>query len=274
MGQEGLVPAERLDDRAGVAQDREDAGRGRLILCVFGDQPKVLEARIKEADNRVAEMGRRIDELNQATRDGLRRAREEYQGAIDRVKTAPERDGMRAMLSQAAAEGAVTADGVRVRLPGSALRLRWTATANELRLQIEAVDGTVHRSLLWPEGLPTDRLGLDLAAALRSVGAYPGDDDFDMSRLIRGCIDVVELGDRRRARSLTRFGGVLEITNAQWAIGASGIFRIDNVAHGIHAQDILAGQDLRLSVAAKPQADLALFTECQQVALEYFRAQV
>lgn len=233
-----------------------------IVLALFGvlyQAERWLEGSIRQVADNAAVFEQRLDTLDEnleetrqelvvALKDADKVMRERRNVERQRVSqlfddfaTAPSVDALRALYESLGA-GAVSGGGLRVRVPGtdSWLRVKRPEYINEVsgvggeqrvarftrsRLWVESAEGTkTSDALEWKTGQDVATLGLAVADALVQAADYPGDDAFDIGRIVARLRDDLRwISDQRSHPAGRGIGPVIELPTEQWAITERGM---------------------------------------------------
>jgi hypothetical protein len=202
----------------------------------------MIENRLRRAEQRTASMVSelagvrdavsRLDQVGTTTRALIESSRESWEAALAAVSDAPTQRNVARLVDRATSAGMLASGGFRVRIPGTELRLRYVlvpaAADPALRLTLERVDAEPVHSLMWTAGTPVETIARDIAEAAAALRLYPGDAEYDASRLLGDLLAgvrhgvVARDGDRPR-----RLGALVEVPGTQWAIADDGLYCLE-----------------------------------------------
>ena len=197
-----------------------------------------------------------LEDLRDVALERVRQRRESDEEAFRRFEVEPTFDNVAALIQRAWELGAISARGVRVRLPDTTLRLRFPlpgspdngdAPALEVGLEEEnattphdatrpaaAVRGQV--PIRWAAGETASDWAASLAAQLQRLNRYPGDDHYDPAGALEQLIGLLRLAVEARTRpasangSVPRLEPVVEMPNDQWVITEDGLQSLSSEA--------------------------------------------
>lgn len=232
---------------------------------------RTVEAVRADVDERVEEIRQEVaaalDQLGEATQTRLHQGRDADEQALQRFTDTPNVANLLDLYKRATNLAAISLHGVRVRIPGTDLRLRFRAV--ELRagvptpgvetslsafwVDVQKADGTKAWPMVWQADQPADMFATKLAEELSRRRQYPGDEVFDAGDMFRQLRDTLALGIRARtgaARLDQQVGPVLEILPNGLVISDEGLFHV-----GDHGQ--VGGFSIKILEAsdASPAAD-------------------
>ena len=221
----------------------------------------------------------RLDNLAEATRDRLRQAEAVHGTSLQEAENNPSQDNIKRLLAEAIDAGAVTPEGVRVKLPDSALRVKFSAVGgdqgnngDDLALTVEERNGTPLATLSWPSNEPVDELTARLVIRLKGLQEYPGDDVFDASVVLQRFIETLRIGLQRVDNEEELYGGpLIEMPNTQWAIATDGLYCVER-PYRIEVERLLDfREDWRRYMITKDWVDAEQFFEAYDTALDLHR---
>lgn len=182
----------------------------------------LLEARMRRAEDQahdiadgLARMRSQVDDLGEATRSLVLRERTDWADTIRRARENPGQELVTGLLRNAALLTAVSAEGVRVPVPGSDARVRFVpAPGSELPLIVERPDGGRLTELRWRPDEPAEAVARAVSEVTQSHA--PGRD------VVMALLDVIEVGITATTGGHP-LGPLIELPNAQWAIASDGL---------------------------------------------------
>lgn len=232
----------------------------------------LLEARMRRAEDQahdiadgLARVRSQVDDLGEATRSLVLQERTDWTDTIRRAREAPDQELVCGLLRNAALLTAVAADGVRVPVPGSEMRLRFVPDpAAELPLTVERPDGGRLTELRWAPGEPADAVARTVAEVTQAHG--PGRD------VVMALLDVIEVGVAACTGGLPHtLGPLIELPNAQWAIATDGLHCRPRNYHIPVERLRDTAEDWRGHMLAKEWVDEPAFLEAYDLAVSLYR---
>jgi hypothetical protein len=190
-----------------------------------------------------------LDDLRDAALERVRERRESDEQAFRRFEEQPTFENVAALLQRAWELGAISRRGVRVRLPGTTLRLRFplpgrpdNGDAPELAVGLEEEDATLPHDATRPEAPVRGQLPVrweaaetagdwaaSLASQLQRLNRYPGDERYDPAGALAELTALLRLAVESRTRPASpngtapRLEPLVEMPNDQWVITEEGL---------------------------------------------------
>jgi hypothetical protein len=188
-----------------------------------------------------------LDDLRQLTLEKVEERRRTDEDAFRRFEEAPTFQSVVELLDMARGLGAVSARGVRVRLPATTFRLRFPLSTRVdrggfpvLDVGIEEEDGTLphdattapiamrgQQPVPWSAGTSADAWAASVAPELQKLNRYPGDDQFDPAGSLRQLTTLLRVAVEARTRppsaSTPRLRPIVEMPNDEWVITEDGV---------------------------------------------------
>jgi hypothetical protein len=190
-----------------------------------------------------------LDDLRDIALESVRQRRESDEEAFRRFKEEPTFHNVAELIHRASELGAIPDRGVRVRLPGTSLRLRFplpgrpdNGSSTALEVGLEEEDATLppdatrpgeavrgQLPIRWAATQSAGDWAASLAAQLQRLNRYPGDDQFDPAGALEQLTRLLRLAIEARTRpssangSLPRLEPVVEMPNDQWVITEDGL---------------------------------------------------
>lgn len=220
----------------------------------------------------------RLDNLAEATRNRLQQAEDVYRMSLQEAENNPSQDNIKKILIETIDTEAIASEGVRVKLPNSALRVRFSIldsnqdSGGDLSLTVEKRNGTPLAMLAWPPSEPADEITARLAIRLKSLQEDQGGDVFDASVVLQRLIETLRISLQRVYEEEEPFRGpLIEITNSQWAIATDGLYCIGR-PYRIEVGRLLdSREDWGRYMITKDWVDAEQFLEAYDTALDLFR---
>lgn len=185
-------------------------------------------------------------------------------------------------LAKAEAAGAISPDGIRIRIPQTAWRLRFRSStappggpaAQAFAVELEDAAARRRVPLRWPVGAGPEVLVIAMITVLeanRDHLAAAGIGGAALyGRLSANLLQAVRLSRRLERPAV---GGVLEIVNDQWAVAANGLIGLDRPY--LVPRERIAGsrEDWVGYLSQKDWVDQAKIREAEAVARDLFAPQ-
>ena len=195
-----------------------------------------------------------LDDLRSVILEEVQQRRRTDDDAFRSVEDGPTFAGVTELIHRARELGAITDRGVRVRLPGTTLRLRFPVPAHLgngapplLDIGLEEEDGTLPHDatsppvairgqlpVRWSAAQGAGEWAASIAPELQRLNRYPGDERFDpagaLARLVRLLRLAIEARTRPADGDAAPLAPVIEIPNDEWAITADGLHGLDSGA--------------------------------------------
>ena len=190
----------------------------------------------------------RLDDLRRVTLESVQQRRQSDEDAFRRFTEEPTFENVVRLLDRARGLGAISDRGVRVRLPGTTLRLRFPLAARlgngtpVLEVGLEEEDGTLphdatapgipmrgQQPIPWSAATSAGDWAASVAPELQRLNRYPGDEHFDPSGALEQLIHLLRLAIEARTRPpsattpMPRFKPVIEMPNDEWVITEDGL---------------------------------------------------
>jgi hypothetical protein len=228
---------------------------------------------VNAAHTRLGELGQKTESLIAATRladeDAVRAMRENISEANTWWP-----------LHRAHDLGAIDQRGVRVRLAGSQLWVRFSAAsadapegANPVTVIVEGRGGDLVASEEWSPDEAPHQAFARLATELQRVGSYPGDDTFDADSIFVYLADTVEVALKLRTegRAGSPLGPIVELVG-DWAVTTNGLEHLHDPTRAVRVKDMRDDPETvrsRLLASASSDAVVATIDEALSTAIEY-----
>jgi hypothetical protein len=188
-----------------------------------------------------------LEDLRRVTLEKVEERRRSDEDAFRRFEEAPTFQTVVELLDLARGLGAVSARGVRVRLPATTFRLRFPLSTRldnggypVLDVGIEEEDGTLphdattapiavrgQQPVPWAAGTSADAWAASVAPELQKLNRYPGDDQFDPAGSLRQLTALLRVAVEARTRppsaSTPRLRPIIEMPNDDWVITEDGV---------------------------------------------------
>ncbi|MET7401005.1 hypothetical protein ABZS66_46750 [Dactylosporangium sp. NPDC005572] len=224
----------------------------------------MIESRLRRAEQRTASMAdqlagvreavSRLDQVGTATRALIESSRESWDALLAAVTEAPTQQNVARLVERATSAGLLAPSGLRVRFPGTELRLRYRLD-EDLVLTLERVDGSPVHQLTWSPGTAPEVIARDLAETAVVLRLYPGDTEFDASALLGDLVAAVRHGvTARHGEHPFRLGALVEIPGRQWAIAEDGLYCLER-DYRIPLARTGTGEDWRTHMLTKSWVD-------------------
>jgi hypothetical protein len=190
-----------------------------------------------------------LEDLRGVALENVERRRQTDEEAFKRFEAEPTFDNVTGLIHRAWELGAISDRGVRVRLPGTTLRLRFplpgrpdNGSSPALQVGLEEEDATLPHDATAPETSVRGQLPVpwsptqsasdwaaDLAPRLQRLNRYPGDDRFDPAGALQQLMHLLRLAIEARTRPpsadapMPRLKPVIEMPNDAWVITEDGL---------------------------------------------------
>jgi hypothetical protein len=216
------------------------------------DQERKTQSSVQELSREVEaireETVATLDDLREAALGHVRQRRRTDEDAFRRFLEDPTFENVTGLLDRARQLGGVSRRGVRVRLPGTSLRLRFPVpepgdgVPPVLEVGLEEEDGTRPQGgaaprvpvrgqvpVPWSAGQSAGEWAASMAGELQALNRYPGDDHFDPSGALEQLTSLLRLAIEARTRpptengSMPRLRPIIEVPNDEWAITEDGL---------------------------------------------------
>jgi hypothetical protein len=197
-----------------------------------------------------------LDDLRSIALENVRRRRRADEDVFRRFRDELGFDSVAELIGRARDLGAITDRGVRVRLPGTTLRLRFppspqlgNGTAPALDVGLEEEDGTLphdatapgvairgQRPIVWSATQGAGEWAATVAQELQRLNRYPGDERFDPAGALEELMSLLQLAVEARTRPpsatapMAPLRPVVEMPNDEWVITDDGIQSITSEA--------------------------------------------
>ena len=190
-----------------------------------------------------------LDDLRDVALERVRQRRQSDEEAFRRFEEEPSFHNLAPLIQRASELGAISARGVRVRLPGTTLRLRFplpgrpdNGDSPALEVGLEEEDATLPHDATKPEAAVRGQVPIrwraaesasdwaaTLAAQLQRLNRYPGDDEYDPAGALERLIALLRAAIEARTRpasangSVPRLEPIVEMPNDEWVITEDGL---------------------------------------------------
>ena len=190
-----------------------------------------------------------LEDLRSLTLQNMRQRRQSDEDAFRSFENGPTFHNIAELIRRARELGAISDRGVRVRLPGTTLRLRFpvpTQLGNGrrpvLEVGLEEEDGTLphdatsprvamrgQRPIQWSAAQSADEWAASIAPELQRLNRYPGDEQFDPAGALEQLVRLLRLAIEARTRppdagdAVAPLKPIIELPNDEWAITEDGI---------------------------------------------------
>jgi hypothetical protein len=208
---------------------------------------EALRAQIASVEGKVEDIGgdlrathQTLAELRASTQERFDEQREHDQDTLARLRDDASQRDTHNVLSRSVDAGAVAPSGIRVAMPASDLRVRFSLDSaappsDSIRLSIETADGErVAGQRTWMAGQQADECLAGLADELQRTGDYPGDAAFDaeflFGELTRSLSLVLALRNARTPH--VRIAPAIEVIG-DWAITTRGLEHVTEPQLGV-----------------------------------------
>jgi hypothetical protein len=198
------------------------SGLSLLLSDYLVRQEQQIEERLQESEDRV---NTSLADLGEQTRELFRQRHEEDQRAVDLFLDNVTAASTAEMLHRAYGLQALSADGVRVLVPGTFLRLRFSSVkADAVEVELQEWDGTVLHKYEWADMAPAELL-MAVAADLVTLGRFPGEAVYDGTAIMESLHDAVELVIQAKYGDEVTppLGPLYEVVNRKWAVTDVGV---------------------------------------------------
>lgn len=241
---------------------------GSLVLLVpLALLGLMLEDRVRRAEDQIRETAVQLSTLTAVTRHQLAEANHRREDLFNKARRAPNQHDLHAILSDASDVGAIAAEGVRVTIPPTSLRLRFRLSERDINTQIEELDGTILAAFEWKAPEPVSVFTKHLVDNLRKLDRHSVSSTFDPGWSLQRLLEVVQAGIESRigARS-NDLGHLIEMPNNEWAVSEEGLFSLRRPYH-ISAQRIFdSHENWPDYMRTQTWADVAPFDEAYRLA--------
>lgn len=190
-----------------------------------------------------------LEDLRDVALENVERHRQSDEEAFKRFEAEPTFAGVTGLLQRAWELGGISERGVRVRLPGTTLRLRFplpgrpdNGSSPALQVGLEEEDATLPHDATAPETAVRGQLPVpwspsqsagdwaaELAGRLQRLNRYPGDEQFDPAAALQQLMRLLRLAIESRTRPgpagapLPRLTPVIEMPNDAWVLTEDGL---------------------------------------------------
>jgi regulator of replication initiation timing len=189
-----------------------------------------------------------LDDLRDVALENVQQRRQTDEDAFRRFKDEPTFNSITGLIHRAWELGAISDRGVRVRLPGTTLRLRFplpgrpdNGSSPVLGVGLEEEDATLPHDATAPDAVVRGQLPVQwspaqsagdwaasLAPQLQRLNRYPGDEQFDPAGALEQLMRLLRLAIEARTRpsaspSAPRLKPVIEMPNDEWVITEDGL---------------------------------------------------
>lgn len=248
-----------------------ESGTAMMLLVPLALLGLVLEQRLRRAEQQIRATASLLDELNTATRERLADDRHRRQELFDLARQNPTQRTVRVLLREALDMGAVASDGIRVRVPGTPLRLRFQVVdPDAVQVRVEEADGARLHEFRWDADETGSQFALGLAEALR--GRYPGDEHYDPAGVLRQLLAIVQIGvEGQTGEHPHDLGPIIEIPNDQWAVCSDGLFSMQR-SYSINTTRIIhSREDWPRHMSSQAWVNIDAFNEAYELARALLR---
>jgi hypothetical protein len=223
-----------------------------------------------------------LEDLREVALQDVERRRQSDEEAFRRFEAEPTFAGVTALLQRAWELGGISERGVRVRLPGTTLRLRFplpgrpdNGSSPALQVGLEEEDATLPHDATEPQSAvrgqlpvpwaPTQSAGdwaAELAPRLQRLNRYPGDERWDpaaaLQRLLRLLRLAIESRTRPGADGAPRLKPLIEMPNDAWVVTEDGLQSLEEETAFTVAElfDAASAEKALLDLEAEPAAQL------------------
>lgn len=241
---------------------------------------ETVRAEVENVRQGVQEARTQIRELGQATASRIAAMRDDDADAVRAVRDDVTEGNVWNLLHRAQDRETLDRRGVRVRVPGSAFRLRFRAVpaagtaGGSVAIEVEDRNGDpASAAEEWSPAEPADMALAALVAELQRTGGYPG--SFDAEAIFERLADALEtvLNLRSAGRKGGPLGRLIEI-DGPWAITDRGLEHLTDSRRAISAKRLLSDREAARAALASgdPEADDRL-ASALETAFEYHRGQ-
>ncbi len=197
-----------------------------------------------------------LDDLRDVALENVRQRRRGDEDAFRRFKDEPTFENVTELIQRARELGAISDRGVRVRLPGTTLRLRFplppqlgNGTPPALEVGLEEEDGTLphdatapgvairgQRPVAWSAMQDASEWATAVAPELQRLNRYPGDEQFDPAGALEELMGLLQVAVEARTRPpsatapAARLRPVVEMPNDEWVITEDGLQSLTSAA--------------------------------------------
>jgi hypothetical protein len=262
---------------------------------------RLLSSRISKAESSIAHVrddlasvhhdvqanAVRLEELGKATEQRIEANRTGAMEAIDRIRASVSQPNVARALRLVSDLDAVDPRGLRVRLPDSDLRLRFSplppgegaAGDADIRLAIEEADGTpVESETDWTAHEPAEGVLARLATELQRAGRYPGDDSFDARAIFERLVHSLKLAVASRSEGASDQdpGRLTELAYEDWAITSKGFEHMSSGQPAAPRNRLVSNPELALAKLlehASAPGNQDAFNDGFAAAVEYHRGE-
>lgn len=263
-------------------------GSSLVLLIPLVLLGRVIEDRIKEADTRTREVSQQIadvahdvqqtadqvDAIGRLTRERLREAQSDLDDQLLMAEVDPSQHNIAVVLAAATDARALSPAGLRFRLGPLTdhwLRFSLDGSRSATLLTVESRDTALATRIVWHNSTPAQALFATLTSEMRTFEV--GVEEIDSSAILRRLIGDIKVAlSRVEHGDVQRWGPLIEIVGANWAVATGGLCRLDR-HFGIPANRLLnAREDWRAYVLRNSWADADESTEALRTAVAVYRA--
>jgi hypothetical protein len=268
-----LVLVERLmEGRIRALRQAAEKSIENVRTEVEGVRADVQDARVQ------------IDALGRATAERIAALRSADADAVQALRDDVTEANTWHVMRRAQALGSIDEHGVRVKMPGSDLRVRFRAEPpgpgadgrGIVGLSVEQSDGDrLAGPDEWTPAEPAQDALTRLAEALQQVGIYPGDTSFDATAIFDQLADTLDavVALRNGSRQGARLGPAIEIAG-RWALTSRGLEDLDDGARAVLADPLLNDPDrARRELLGETDAADEHFSDAFEAAVAYHSGQ-
>lgn len=203
-----------------------------LISAFFGRQIArkgiARDSKVSQLTEQVEEVRHDVDsvlsDINRRTAQRISADRAEQERDIAAIAADPQSGSIAKALQLGIEQDYLSKNGPRVRTRNTDAYIRWTVEtegSNDLKLIIEARDGTPVEEFTWTNEQPADEFGHSLGRILLDADAYPGDVAYDVGSIFRELHNLVDLGYRTATGAgglVDPIGPIIELVGEQWVL--------------------------------------------------------
>jgi hypothetical protein len=244
------------------------------------ENTRVMSGNIAEVRAKLDETVAQLEVQTWAARERLQQDHNLREETFEHARTNPEYSTIAALLQDATRIRAIAADGVRVRVPGSQMRVCFippSEVKREIAIQVQdRLSFSSFADFPWRPGESKSVLARHVAAVIRSAGhagtAGQIPAQIDVVAILRDLAKTIYTAvAARTGESPHDLGRVIEIPNTQWAVTADGVRCLDRSYLVPASQFDTKGEDWRSATLSKPWVRRAEFIDAYEIAVALAR---